>query len=413
MKLYVHCESVYYTHIYKCDTPKRTTLGELLAGFAAAYSASVGQPIDATKLRAASGDGHDVDHSMVLSEFLEDKDDVFVTLPTSAGSDSSSDGSTSSSAPVPPSNAAAASADRENLVLATPSGDGDATLQSARAAAPAATSSAGAAAAAAVQQLTIDSSSSGKNASSNRDGARSSSNATSSGGASVAVTALLAAAREAIAVKGMRQAEALLSQVLELDPKHGEALAALARLWLSAGQPARARRYAQRAADAAPADPAALELAGECALAARDPEAAVQHFATALQAVMAAGSGSATATAAAGTKPSRAAEEDLRIATARALYASSEADYRDAAAAVVMEVLGRQADHWEGLFLYARIALGQGLRGDALRVALRLLLRQPEHKGVRALLTTCLEVGRRASRSARTCCAPVVIYQRF
>lgn len=40
-----------------------------------------------------------------------------------------------------------------------------------------------------------------------------------------------------------------------------------------------------------------------------------------------------------------------------------------------------------------RIALDRGLREDALRVALRLVVGRPQHAGAKALLASCIQVG--------------------
>lgn len=83
----------------------------------------------------------------------------------------------------------------------------------------------------------------------------------------------------------------------------------------------------------------------------------------------------------------------LHIACARSLYALEKSAYKDAAASIVMEVLGRHEDQSDALSLYAQIAFDQGLVKDAVKVALRLLVRKPGDSEAKALLAQCLKVG--------------------
>lgn len=64
----------------------------------------------------------------------------------------------------------------------------------------------------------------------------------------------------------------------------------------------------------------------------------------------------------------------------------------DAAATLVMAVLAQDDSHWEGLLMYATIALERGLVEDALKVSLKLVTQRQHDNSVRSLLAKCMQV---------------------
>ncbi|GIL81406.1 hypothetical protein Vretimale_1051 [Volvox reticuliferus] len=207
------------------------------------------------------------------------------------------------------------------------------------------------------------------------------------------VHALWLQADELIARMHYRGAGEVLKQALLLvpepsSPTHVATLLRLARLWLSAGNAGTAVQWALRAAKHRPEDPEVLELAGDCLREGGHPREAALQYQSALDALQEAeGKG----------------EEDwgpqflrLRLSLAACLAVLPGSimppyDNQDVAASLVMAVLERDQGHWDAQRLYARMALDRGLREDALKVALRLVVARPKHSGAKALLAECLQ----------------------
>ncbi|GLC38231.1 hypothetical protein PLESTB_001084900 [Pleodorina starrii] len=220
------------------------------------------------------------------------------------------------------------------------------------------------------------------------------------------VRALWLRAEEAAAQLHYRGAGEILQQALHLvpepsSPTHIATLMRLARLWLSAGNPGAAVPWALRAAQQRPQDPGVLELAGDCLREGGRPREAAAQYQSALEALQEGRDGEEL-----GKQASTRADADsaassppllrLRLSLAACLAAlpgsiSPPYDNQDLAASLVMAVLEAEPGHWEALALYARIALERGLREDALRVALRLVVGRPKHAGGKALLAECLK----------------------
>uniref|UniRef100_A0A7S3VKU9 Uncharacterized protein n=1 Tax=Dunaliella tertiolecta TaxID=3047 RepID=A0A7S3VKU9_DUNTE len=195
---------------------------------------------------------------------------------------------------------------------------------------------------------------------------------------------LLAYAASAIQASNFQLAAELYEQVLSITPGHFEALEALACLWLKhARQPARALPYLEQLASSqlkgSGVGTRAHEMLGDCLLALGAAPKALQAYNRALSAAMDMGA-----------ELSR--QQDLQVAMARAMHAQDDQPMmKDLASQLVMNVLGANEMHFGGLELYATIAEEQGLYEDALRVALRLVIVQKEHPGVRALLARRLQ----------------------
>lgn len=69
---------------------------------------------------------------------------------------------------------------------------------------------------------------------------------------------------------------------MQADPSNFEALCSLARLWLAAGRVQAAVECAQQAVSGQPDEVAALQLLGDCQLAAGQWEAALESYRSAL-----------------------------------------------------------------------------------------------------------------------------------
>ncbi|EFJ52545.1 hypothetical protein VOLCADRAFT_116030 [Volvox carteri f. nagariensis] len=217
------------------------------------------------------------------------------------------------------------------------------------------------------------------------------------------VRALWLQAEELVAQLHYRGAGDILQQALLLvpeptSPAHVATLVRLARMWLSAGNPKAAVLWALRAAKQSPGDPEVLELAGDCLREGGRPREAAAQYQSALEALQE-GNGEENGAVKGTTDQVSAASGALlrlRLSLAACLAAvpgssiSPPYNNQDLAASLVMAVLERDPGHWEALRLYARIALDRGLREDALKVALRLVVGQPKHRGAKALLSECL-----------------------
>lgn len=66
--------------------------------------------------------------------------------------------------------------------------------------------------------------------------------------------------------------------------------------------------------------------------------------------------------------------------------------WENPAVQLVMGVVEPERTHFDGLLLYAKIALDRGLAEDAVRVLLRLIMQQHEHEDVKRYLADCFEV---------------------
>ncbi|PNW82776.1 hypothetical protein CHLRE_06g293650v5 [Chlamydomonas reinhardtii] len=190
---------------------------------------------------------------------------------------------------------------------------------------------------------------------------------------------------------------------------HSDTLQRLARVWLAAGNPGRAVRWALRAAEAAPGNAAVLELAGDCLREGGRPREAAVHYQSALEVLEeaqerdgargAGGGGGGAAAVGSGPQPHEAppseAQLRVRLALAACLYdipgsASPPYTNQDLAASLVMAALEADPGCGAALHLYGRIALARGLADDALRVALRLAVAAPQRADAKRLLAECL-----------------------
>ncbi|KAG2443101.1 hypothetical protein HYH02_009515 [Chlamydomonas schloesseri] len=188
---------------------------------------------------------------------------------------------------------------------------------------------------------------------------------------------------------------------------HTETLQRLARVWLAAGNPGRAVRWALRAAEAAPGDPGVLELAGDCLREGGRPREAAVHYQSALEVLEetqelgegggGGGGGGGRGAGEEGRDGDKSTEAQLRVrlSLAACLYdipgsASPPYTNQDLAASLVMAALEADPGCTAALHLYGRIALARGLADDALRVALRLAVVAPQQPSAKALLAACL-----------------------
>ena len=73
----------------------------------------------------------------------------------------------------------------------------------------------------------------------------------------------------------------------------------------------------------------------------------------------------------------------IKLRCSKALHSMDAQDVRSFGASLVMEVVQADQTDTEGLLQYAAIALDQGMARDCLKVTLRLLLKDPDHRGVR------------------------------
>ncbi|GIL62031.1 hypothetical protein Vafri_16345 [Volvox africanus] len=198
-----------------------------------------------------------------------------------------------------------------------------------------------------------------------------------------------------------RGAGEVLQQALLLvpepsSPTHIATLLRLARLWLSVGNAGTAVQWALRAAKSRPEDPEVLELAGDCLREGGHPREAALQYQSALEALQEAEGkeeGRSPQAAIANESP-QVLRLRLSLAACLAVLPGSimpPYDNQDVAASLVMAVLERDQGHWDAQRLYARMALDRGLREDALKVALRLVVARPKHSGAKALLAECLQ----------------------
>ncbi|KAG2427993.1 hypothetical protein HXX76_011979 [Chlamydomonas incerta] len=182
-----------------------------------------------------------------------------------------------------------------------------------------------------------------------------------------------------------------------------ETLQRLARVWLAAGNPGRAVRWALRAAEAAPGDAGVLELCGDCLREGGRPREAAMHYQSALEVLEEAQElaprGGGGAAGGSGQEQDDLPPSDtqlrVRLSLAACLFdipgsASPPYTNQDLAASLVMAALEADPGCTAALQLYGRIAAARGLADDALRVALRLAVAAPQQAAAKRLLAECL-----------------------
>ncbi|GFR47082.1 hypothetical protein Agub_g8769 [Astrephomene gubernaculifera] len=237
------------------------------------------------------------------------------------------------------------------------------------------------------------------------------------------VRALWVRAEEAAAQQNYRAGAEALQQALLLLPRpsgplHVASLQRLARMWLAAGNPAAAAPWALRAVQARQEDVGVLQLAGDCLREGGRPREAVLHYQAALELLeeraSSGSSGSSSGSSSSGGDSSSAGAGNdattssssiqqlqlrLRVSLAACLYDIPSGgspvvppyDNHDLAASLVMGALEADPGCWEALRLYGRIAADRGMRDEALRVALRLVVGRPQQREGKALLAECLQ----------------------
>ena len=238
--------------------------------------------------------------------------------------------------------------------------------------------------------------------------------------------AVLKNAEEAVQARNLRAARAIYEQVLQVLPGHTVTLDKLARLLMVAGKPQHALVHARQAAQQQPGSSAALQLVGEALSALGQGEEAIARLEAALVVSRAAREPSIrqrelqlalskalhtayeAATEAAGSDDDTSSDEEedegKLMGQGRAAATRTNRPGSTAAAAaramarqlhqrcvqVVADLVAQDDTYWEHLYMYATLALEQGMLADAVRVALRLLTVRTADPGVRALLARCL-----------------------
>lgn len=157
---------------------------------------------------------------------------------------------------------------------------------------------------------------------------------------------LLETAAKAEAAKNFRHAVTIYEQLLEALPPGAatarRCLSQLARLWLAAGRPERALPSARAALERSPAEPAALQLLGDCLSHEAAPEGGLRE---ALSAYRRAAGGA--------ERP----PPELALAQARVLFRLGDEASKAAAAGLIMQVVDADQSDWQGLFQYAQVRL--------------------------------------------------------
>eukprot|EP00210_Caulerpa_lentillifera_P000869 g840.t1 len=166
-------------------------------------------------------------------------------------------------------------------------------------------------------------------------------------------------------------------KILANCPSNKEALVSLIQLWIKIGRPNVVEKWSDEALKYYSTDLDVIIEAGKLKHACKDYEESSQLFNKALDLMKKKDCGVHKL-------------KDVQILAANSMYFLGGV-WEAPSVQLVMSVVEPERTHFEGLLLYAKIALNRGLIQDAVRVLLRLIVQQKEHEEIKQLLADCFE----------------------